>query len=108
MSVRLYGSQTLCVAATVRIVIFSIYLPDAPHPLPVLIPSTMLRKQEYSSSERGGETQPQKTPWGEILNQPCPTRAASSPRRGKIYALWVFSTVSSYSFDLRRFYDNVI
>ena len=35
----------------------------------------ILRKQDYYSSESGGETQPQEIPWGEIPNQPYLTRA---------------------------------
>lgn len=34
----------------------------------------ILRKQDYYSSESGGETQPQEIPWGKTPNQPYPTQ----------------------------------
>ena len=60
--------------ATVRVITFSISMPDALHPLSVIISSMILRKQDYYSSESGGETQPQETPWGKTPNQPYPTQ----------------------------------
>ena len=68
--------QTLCVyVVTVRVITFSIPMPDALHLLSVIISSMILRKQDYYSSESGGETQPQEIPWGEIPNQPYLTPA---------------------------------
>ena len=67
--------QTLCVyVVIVRVITFSISMPDALHPLSVTISSTILRKKDYYSSESGGETQPQEIPWGKIPNQPYLTR----------------------------------